>query len=57
MKVIINDKVYDLPKEVADLVLEAQTFRVIGEGRSPKDLLEYIRELHKKYYELLEKNK
>jgi rubrerythrin len=50
LRVLIDEKEYVLPIEVANLVLEAQTFRKIVEGKSPKDLLAYTQKLHEKYY-------
>lgn len=53
MKVIINDKEFEIPEEVGKLVKECQEYRNIGEGRSPEELLNYIKKLNKKYYELM----
>ena len=49
-KVFVGEEEFIVPNSVAHMVLECREFRKIGEGRSPKQLLEYIQELHKKLY-------
>lgn len=58
-KVFINGEERIVHVDVANMILECREFRRISEGRSPKQLIEYINDLHKKYYQLLmnEKNK
>jgi hypothetical protein len=50
MRVTIDEEEYIVRREVGELVLECKRFRFIGEGRSPDDLLDYIKALHKKLY-------
>ena len=49
-RISVEEEEFIVPNMIANMVLECREFRRIGEGRSPKELLEYIQWLNNKLY-------